>query len=152
VTPTVGRFEHRAELEREAGSARMVAAGRVDQEHVRRFRQRVDGGFQKFALPEGEQARLVRHARMTWHHCRCWADTRGCPRRVACLAGAAFPTGEADEDGTDLRFRLESPRCRPERGQPRLLLDQLLARERPGEHRRIMARWTRWWQRRAQPA
>ena len=58
-------LEHCAEVEREAGSARMVAAGRVDQEHIRPLRQRANGGFQECALAESKQARLVRAARMT---------------------------------------------------------------------------------------
>jgi hypothetical protein len=48
------KLERRAELECEARSARMVAAGRVDQEYVRKLRQRTDGGFQQRALAEGE--------------------------------------------------------------------------------------------------
>jgi hypothetical protein len=52
-------------LEREAGPARMIAAGGVDQEHVGQLRQRAHGGFQERALPKGEQPRLVRRARVT---------------------------------------------------------------------------------------
>ena len=142
--PDGREVEQGAELEREAGSARMVAASCVDEEYVRHVWQRANSGFQECALAEGEQARLVRRSRMTWHHCRNSAEGRCCPRRVACLAGAALPAGEADEDAADSRVRLESPCSRPERGKPRLLLDQLLARERPGKHRRILAPWTRW--------
>ena len=132
-------LEHGAELECEACSARMVAAGRVDQQYVRRLRQRANRGFQECALAEPEQARLVRCARMTWHHRRASIDPRGCPRRIARLARAPFPAGEADEDAADLGLQLESPPLRPKRSQPQLLLDQLLARQRPGKHRRILA-------------
>ena len=133
-------LEHRAELEREACSARrMVAPGRVDQKHVRQLWQGANGGFKECALAEGEQARLVRRACTACQHRRAPADARGCPRPVADLAGAAFPAGEADEDAADLHVRRAPPRCRSERGQPRLLLDQLLARERPLEHGRILA-------------
>jgi hypothetical protein len=40
-------LEHRAELEREACSAGMVAPGRVDQKHVRQFWQGANGGFKE---------------------------------------------------------------------------------------------------------
>jgi len=117
----------------------MVAPGRVDQKHVRQLWQGANGGFEECALAEGEQARLVRRACTACQHRRAPADARGCPRPVADLAGAALPAGEADEDAADLHVRRESPRCRSERGQPRLLLDQLLAGERPLEHRRTLA-------------
>jgi hypothetical protein len=117
----------------------MVAPGRVDQKHVRQLWQGANGGFKECAFAEGEQARLVRRACTARQHRRAPADARGCPRPVADTTGAAFPAGEADEDAADLHVRRESPRCRSERGQPRLLLDQLLARERPLEHGRILA-------------
>jgi hypothetical protein len=46
--------EHRAEVERESGSARVVATGGVDQEHVRRLRQRAYGSFEQGALAQRE--------------------------------------------------------------------------------------------------
>ena len=79
-------FEHRPELKGEAGPAQMIAAGRVDEKHIRQLRQRTNSGFQESPLAQCEQARLVRR----------------------------------------------EPR------QPRLLLDQLLARVRPGRHGRIL--------------
>jgi hypothetical protein len=112
------KSEHRAELEPGAGPVRMVAAGGVDQEHVGQLGQRADCGFQELALPESEQARLVRRTRVTGHHRHATVDARGRPRRVARLAGAAFPTGEAEEDAADSRLSLESPRRGREPAQP----------------------------------
>ncbi len=51
--------DDRPELERKAGSARMVASGRVYQEHVGSPRQRRDRRLQQRALTQGEQARTV---------------------------------------------------------------------------------------------
>jgi hypothetical protein len=109
-------LKHRAELEREAGSARMVATGRVGQEHVRRLLQGANGGFQERAFAEGEEARLVWRARMTSHHSRLSSDARGRPRRVADVAGARVPADETDEDAADPHAPPESPGRRRERG------------------------------------
>lgn len=144
-------LEHRPELERQARSTRMITAGCIDEQHVRQLRQRAKGGLQECALAESKQAWLVRRTRITGHQCRASVDARGRPSRIARVARAALPAGEADEDAADPRPRPEAPRRRPERGEPCLLLDQLPRRERPREHRRILAAWTRWWQRLMQP-
>jgi len=46
--------QHSAEVEGQAGSARVVAAGGVDQEHVRRLRQCAYRGFEQGALAQRE--------------------------------------------------------------------------------------------------
>jgi hypothetical protein len=120
-------IEDLAEVEGEAGAAGMVSAGGVDQEDVRRRGDGSHGGFEQRSLSEGQQSWLVRCARSAGYNDRLLADTGGCPRRVARLAGAGAASGEADEHGADPRDRLEPPRRRSERGQAQLLLDQLLA-------------------------
>jgi hypothetical protein len=57
--------EDRSELERKAGAARMVAAGRVDENDIRQLWQRTNGGFHERTLAEGEQARPVRRSCLT---------------------------------------------------------------------------------------
>jgi hypothetical protein len=119
--------QHRTEVEGEAGSAGMVSAGCVDQQHIRRSREGSHGGFEQWSLSEGQQARLVCCAGTARHHERLLPDTGRCPRRVASVARAAAASGEADEDAADPSAWLEAPRRKLERGQAQLLLDQLLA-------------------------
>jgi hypothetical protein len=90
-----------------------------------------EGGFQQRPLSEGQQPWLVRCARSAGYDHRLAVDTRGCPRRVARVAGAGAASGEADEDAADSRAGLEAPRLGVEGGNTQLLIDQLLARARP---------------------
>jgi hypothetical protein len=79
-------IEDLAEVEGQAGAARMVPAGGVDQEDIRLRAEGSHGGFEQRSLSEGEQARLVRCARSAGYDDRLLADTGGCPRRVARVA------------------------------------------------------------------
>ena len=51
--------EHGAELEREPGTARMVAAGGVDEQHVGKLLEPAHRRLEQRALAQGEHARLV---------------------------------------------------------------------------------------------
>jgi hypothetical protein len=130
-------FERRADLEREAGSARMVAPVRR-QEHVRKLGQGADGGLQECTLAEGEQARLVPRACRACHRCPVTADD------AAAHAGSPPRRGHSPRTRSTRRRRrsepgVESPRRRLQRGQPHLLIDESLRGERPGEHGCILA-------------
>jgi hypothetical protein len=109
--------QHCTEVECEAGTAGMVSAGGVDHDDIRLRGKGSEGGFQQRPLSEGQQPWLVRCARSAGYDHRLAVDTRGCPRRVARVAGAGAASGEADEDAADPRARLEPPRRRVERGQ-----------------------------------
>jgi hypothetical protein len=71
--------EDRAEVERDAGAARMVPARAVDQEDVRRLAQRADRGFQEGAFAQCEQTRVVRRAGATRDDCGLTRDESGGP-------------------------------------------------------------------------
>jgi protein-L-isoaspartate(D-aspartate) O-methyltransferase len=127
-------------MEGEAASAWVVSARGIDQEHIGQPREGAHGGLQQGALTQREQSWLVGRARAACDYDCLAADAGGRPRRVAGMPGAALAAGEADEDSADPRARLKEPWRRLERAQPLLLLDQLLARARPGWHTRILAR------------
>jgi hypothetical protein len=119
--------QHCTEVEGEAGAAGVVSAGGVDQEHIGRNRNGSHGSLEQRSFSEGQQSWLVRCTRSAGYDDRLLADTGGCPRRVARVAGAGAASGKADEDAADSRAGLEPPRLRLERGQAQLLFDQLLA-------------------------
>jgi hypothetical protein len=110
-------IQQRAEVEREAGAAWVVAAGGVDEQDVRRSREPAHRRLQQGPLAEREQARLVRRARLARHHRRRATRTRGRPCPLAGAAPAAAAAREADEDAADPRARLEPPQGRVERRQ-----------------------------------
>jgi hypothetical protein len=131
-------------VEGEARTARVIAAGRIYEEHIRRLAERAHRGLEQRSFAQREQTRLVRCARLPRYDDRFFADRGGRPRRVARAALAAAAAGEADEDAADSRSRSELPGRRVKRAEPELLLDQLLARLRPRRHERILAPWTLW--------
>jgi hypothetical protein len=134
--------QHRTEVQREARPARMVAPGRVDEEHLRRFRERADRGLQQGSFAESQQARLVGSGGAAGHGDGLAARARSCPRPVSGAAGPAAAAGEADEDRAEPRAGLEPPQQGVERGQAQLLLDELLAGARPLAHALILGRAT----------
>jgi hypothetical protein len=93
--------EDRAEVERDAGAARMVSACAVDQENVRRLAQRADRGFQQGAFAQREQTRLVGRRGDTRDDCGLTLDEGGSPREIA--------GGEGDEAAADARFGVGLP-------------------------------------------
>ena len=112
MTPTVGTPTIAPSWESQAGSAWMVATSRVDEEQVRRLRQRANGCFQECALAECEQAPLIGRACIPLDGGRLGSDARGCPCRIADLARAVGAAEEGDEGGADPRLWLESRRPR----------------------------------------
>ena len=101
-----------AELESQAGSAWMVATSRVDEEQVRRLRQRANGCFQECALAECEQAPLIGRACIPLDGGASRVRRTRCPCRIADLARAVGAAEEGDEGGADPRLWLESRRPR----------------------------------------
>jgi hypothetical protein len=138
------KVQDRTEVQREACSAWMVTAGRIDEEHVRWLPEGADGGLQQRSFTECEQARLIRSAGAARQHDGLATDTRRCPGRISGAVRPAAAASEADEDRADACAWLEPPRPSVERGHAQLLLDQLLTRARPLAHALILASWTRW--------
>lgn len=135
--------QHRTEVQREARSALMVTAGRINEQHVRWLPDSSDYRLQQGSLTESEQARLVWSAGAALHDDGL---TTGAHRRPSGISSAARPAAtpdEADEDRADPRAGREPPRHGAERGQAHLLPDQLLAGARPLAHALILAPWTR---------
>jgi len=126
--------EHRAEVEGQPGAARVVAAGGVDEKEIRRLGKCTDGSFEQRAFAQRQQSRFVGGSGVAWDDGRLLTDAGGRPCLVAFMPSAALPAWEADEDAADARVRLRQPGLRHERGQEQLLLDELLARGRPGGH------------------
>jgi hypothetical protein len=102
-----------------------------------------DGGLQQRSLTECEQARFVGSTAAARHHDGLATGARRCPGRISGAARPAAASGEADEDRADPRAGLELQGRGIARGQPHLLLDQLVARARPLAHALILAPWTR---------
>ena len=101
--------EHVAEVEGEAGAPRMVAAGGVDDQHVRAVGEAVDRVLQRRAGAQREQAGLVGAAGLVLdrHDLRLLAglqQRRGGPRGVARVALAGLVGGEADEAAGDAQI------------------------------------------------
>jgi hypothetical protein len=118
--------DHRAEMERETGAARVIPTGRVDEEHVGLAAERRHRGGQHRALAKGEQAGLVgrgRHGRddhfgdepVPNHH-------HGCdPGAIAGSSRSCFSRPVGDEATT--HGRLAGPdRPRGRRQRPHQLL------------------------------
>jgi hypothetical protein len=57
--PDCRQIDDRAQMQGETGATRMVAAGRIDEQHVRRLREGADCGLERRAFPQREQAGLV---------------------------------------------------------------------------------------------
>src|SRR5829696_9814918 len=98
-------IQHKAEVEGEAGTPWVVAAGRVEEQHARALGERLHGALEAPALAQREQARRVRRARRT-------GDDGGCgfpaaqhdgsgPRRVAAVAGPRLAARKAHPGGAD---------------------------------------------------
>jgi hypothetical protein len=58
-------IEDRAEMDGYAGAARVVAAARVDEEHVRDLAQRPDSRLEQPAFAERQQSWLIRRTRVS---------------------------------------------------------------------------------------
>ncbi len=112
--------DDRPELERKAGSARMVTSGRVYQEHVGRPRQRRDRRLQQRALTQGKQARTVGGHDMAPHKGACddaplERDGRCRPAWLPLDTSRPRVAGKAHEASSDrirIRWRLPWGRLR----------------------------------------
>jgi hypothetical protein len=138
VTPTVGRSSTAPRCSASParrGWSRPVASTRSASGGCASAR----GGLEQGSLAESEQARLVGSGGAAGHGDGLAARARSCPRPVSGAAGPAAAAGEADEDRAEPRAGLEPPQQGVERGQPQLLLDELLARARPLAHALILA-------------
>jgi protein-L-isoaspartate(D-aspartate) O-methyltransferase len=89
--------EDGAEVERDARTARMVAARGVDEKDVRLRAERSHRRLEQRALAKREQARLVRQASLAFDNGAFATDGGRGPREVTGLAGAGPALGEADE-------------------------------------------------------
>jgi len=96
-----GHPEHRAEVEREAGAARMVACGRVHEQHVREAGQPPHGGLEQRALAQCQQGGLVGRRGTAGVHHDVVVQRRRRPGRVAARARAAQPARKAHEAAAD---------------------------------------------------
>jgi hypothetical protein len=126
-----GEVEHGAEMEGEPRAARVVTAGRVDEQNVRRLFERTDGLLERRPFAQCEQAGLVRSS------CRSANDDFDPPRRGRCPGGVpgvacpSLPAREADKAAADH----EVPAWFQETGTSAcklpLKVDELLGRRRP---------------------
>ena len=96
------QVEDRAELQCQARSARMVAAGRVHEERVRALRQRADSRLEHWSLAQRKQSRLVRVARHAGDHgvgdeASAAADRGTGPSRLALASWSRPAAFEADK-------------------------------------------------------
>ncbi len=123
-----------AEVEGEAGSPRVIPSGGVDEEDVRRPLECADRRLQRRPLTEGEQAGLVRRARLPLGDRRRVGSRGGGPERIAGSARAALSAQGADEAAADDRVGLGPERCWIRLGERTLSFHQLVGRGRPGRH------------------
>jgi endonuclease-8 len=138
-----GQIEDGAEVDRQAGAARMVATGGVDDQDARPLRQGPNGRFEQRPLAEGEQARLVGGSCRSGDDRRLGAaageQRRRRPARVAGRPGTALAPRKADEatgrHGLGGRVPGWRPRCR----ELELRRPELFGRVGPGGHRAIFA-------------
>jgi hypothetical protein len=122
----------------------MVAAGRIDEQHVRRFRERSDCGLERRSLPQREQAGLVGITRFApddgGRYDTPAADRRRRgPGRLALSSGPCWPRFKADEAAADRGGIGKMPLLGR---RPRKLLlrsNQFLRRAGPGVHWLILA-------------
>jgi poly-gamma-glutamate capsule biosynthesis protein CapA/YwtB (metallophosphatase superfamily) len=128
-----GHVQNRAEVEREAGAARVVAASSVDEQEIGSARESPDGRLQQRPFAEGKQARLVGRARRAPDDHRLVADGGSGPRRVARGSGPGRAALETDEAAADMVGR-PAPRRRRCTREPLLLGDQFLRRVWPEQH------------------
>lgn len=122
-----------AEVEGEAGLPRVIPPGGVDEEDVRRAIERADRRFQRGPLAEGEQAGLVRRARLPLDDCGR-VGTRGSPKWITRSARAALFAQGANEAAADDGVRVGPEERRLSLGQRKLHFLQLVGRGRPGRH------------------
>ncbi len=137
-----GQVEHRAEVERKAGVPRVVAAGRIDEQHVGTRGERGDGLRECVAFAQREPPRLVRGTRTHGHRDRAeqpvsgLLDERGArPSPVARLPRALLAPREGEEAA---RRDQRLGRLPPRDFEPRkaILLGVELVGRRPPEPRR----------------
>ena len=139
-----GQAQLRAEVQRQPGSPRMIVGRRVEQQHVRRSRQRPDRRVHQRTDPQGQQPRTVRRARdaATYlpleHDAPAHEHSRG-PRHVARIPTPDEATREAHPAAADPQLTPSGPpRLRSGPRQLPLDLDQRLRVDRP--HVTILAR------------
>ncbi len=125
--------EDGAEVEREPGSAGVVAAGGIHEQDVGRSGQSPDGRLQQRPLAERQQSSLVARAGGPRDDHALLADGGAGPRSVARRARPHGAALEADEACCDA-LRRRAPRRGIGTREPFLLGDQLLRRARPGAH------------------
>jgi hypothetical protein len=134
-----------AQVQREAGATRMVAAGRIDEHDIRTLAERANGGQEQRALAQREQARLVGSSRLA---CDDGArddspvthDRRARPARLALAARSGRAALEADEAAADGEPAVRrAPRRRPHASELLLRANERVGRFRPFAHRRILA-------------
>ncbi len=135
--PHRGQVELGAELEGQSGPAGMVQPGGVDEQHVRRPRQRAHDLVEQASDPQRQHPRDVRRARDTGRHLpvhepAAALDHRRAPGRVAGPARPGVPAGGAHPAAADPQLRRRRPpRGRRDGGQPALVRRQPLRVPRP---------------------
>ena len=142
--PNCRQIEDGAEVEGQAGAARMVPARCVDEQDIRLPGKSPHRRLQQRPLAEREQARLVRGARLACDEGTCDKlatphDSRARPAGIARLTGAALAVREADEAAGDREVAGRPQRRRGRARQLLLLPDQLLHSHRPRAHEERIA-------------
>ena len=130
--------ERSAEMEGETGTARMISAGRVHEQHVRQDRERRRRPREQRPLAQREAAGLVGGGSLATDHDHVVIQGGGGPASIARLAWPVPATLEADEAAADTGTRGGSPGLRGRGRQSKLQRPELLGRGRPRDHLRIV--------------
>lgn len=119
-------------MQREPGTAWMVAARCVDDQGLGRLRQCAHGGLEQRSLPEREQPGLVRRAgEALGDRAPSVCERRGRPAPVSLRAGPALPAREAHEARAHERRASRLPRLWGRVGELGLKGPKLLGGRRP---------------------
>jgi hypothetical protein len=122
-------------MKSQAGAARMVAAGCVDQQDVRQLRKVPNRSFEQRPLAQGEQTRLVRCApRSRDNRALAAHDSGAGPAEIPRGASPARSAREADEAAADRELAAGHKERRRRTRQLLLFPDQLVHGRRPGAH------------------
>ena len=135
MTPIVGMLQLRAEVDGEAGPARVVAAGGVDDQDVGRRLERAHRLLQHRTGAQREQAGAVLAVRSSPIAVAVSGGTAAAAHAVSPVAArAGLIRGEADEAARDARMLGRLPRIRTLCRQRRLRGDQRVDRVGPLRH------------------
>lgn len=133
------QVEHRTEVKREAGAARMVSSGCVHKKGVGVLGQTPHCCLQEGTFTEREQPGFVRGARLSCDDALCAnasaaQDSGAGPAGIARFTGSRLPAHEADEAASDGGIVGGRPERRSRAGQLVLLPDQLVRVRGPRAH------------------